>query len=123
MTLFWPQAMSLSMRGRVATCSTAAATTSGSQAGPVGEQGSRSPTVSRPRRSEPAGSDRIDAGKSQDEFGDAVGLDARGVDAEAGGVLAVVLDALEKLGDELLAHAGEGIEVSGFGGGLELVDV
>ncbi len=45
------------------------------------------------------------------------------VDAEAAGVFTVVLDAFEELGDEFFAHAGEGGELSGFGGGFEAVDV
>ena len=45
------------------------------------------------------------------------------VDAEAAGVFAVVLDALEELGDEFFAHAGELGELAGFGGGFEGVDV
>ena len=110
------------MRGRVATYSTAAATTSGSQAGPVARR-SRSPTVSRPRRRLPAGVTVVDAGELEDEVGDAVGGLAGVVDAEAGGVAAVVLDAFEELGGELFSHAGELVEVAGFGGGFEGVDV
>ncbi len=66
------------------------------------------------------GSDLVDAGEVADEVGDAFGVVAGLIDAEAAGVGAVVLDALEELGDELFAHAGELGEVAGFGGGFEL---
>ena len=69
------------------------------------------------------GGDLVDAGEGADEGGDAFGVLAGVVDAEAAGVAAVVLDALEELGGELFAHAGELVEVAGFGGGFEGVDV
>ena len=69
------------------------------------------------------GGDGFDAGEGTDEGGDFFGVVGGYVDAEAAGVGAVVLDALEELGDELFAHAGEGREVAGFGGGFELIDV
>ena len=69
------------------------------------------------------GGDLVDAGEGADEGGDGVGVVLGLVDAEAAGVFAVVFDALEELGDELFAHAGELGEVAGFGGGFEAVDV
>ena len=69
------------------------------------------------------GGDLVDAGEFADEGGDAFGVVAGLVDAEAAGVSAVVLDAFEELGDEFFAHAGELGEVAGFGGGFERVDV
>ena len=97
-------------------------TTSGSQAGPVTRR-SRSPTVSRPRRREPAGVISSMPGNCADEIADDVGVLLGFVDAEAAGVFAVVLDALEELGDELFAHAGKFGKVAGLGGGFERVDV
>ncbi len=69
------------------------------------------------------GGDLVDTGEGEDEFDDGVGVLLGFVDAEAAGVFAVVFDALEELGDELLAHAGEFGEVTCFGGGFEAVDV
>ena len=69
------------------------------------------------------GGDLVDAGEVADERGDAFGVVVGLVDAEAAGVLAVVLDALEELGGELFAHARELVEMAGFGGGFEGVDV
>ncbi len=105
------------MRGRAATCSTAAETMSGSQAGPVTRR-SRSPQVSRPRRREPAGVMVSMPGKARMRAEIFFGVVASHVDAEAAGVGAVILDAFEELGDELFAHAGEGGEVAGLGGGF-----
>ena len=65
------------------------------------------------------GGDLVDAGELEDEGGDAVGLLAGLVDAEARGVAAVVLDALEELGGELFAHTGKLVEVASLGGGFE----
>ena len=121
LTLFWPLASSLSINGSAATCSTAALTTSGSQAGPVTRR-SRSPTVSRPRRREPAGVISSMPGKARMR---SLMVSARlgFVDAEAAGVFAVVLYALDKLDDEFFAHAGELGELACLGGGFEAVDV
>ncbi len=69
------------------------------------------------------GRDLVDAGEFADEIADDVGMVSRLVDAEAAGVFAMVLDALEELGDEFFAHAGELGEVAGLGGGFERVDV
>ena len=69
------------------------------------------------------GGDRLDAGERADERADALGVLAGVVDAEARGVVAVVLDALEELGGELLAHARQGEQVAALGGRFERVDV
>ena len=53
--------------------------------------------------------DLVDAGELKDEGGDAGGVVLGVVDAEAGGVAAVVFDAFEELGDELFAHAGKAL--------------
>ena len=69
------------------------------------------------------GRDGVDAGELADEFGDALGVLARDVDAEARGVLAVVLDALEQLVGELLPHARQRQQVAALGGCFQRVDV
>ena len=69
------------------------------------------------------GDDLVDAREGADEIDDGVGVLLGFVDAEAAGVLAVVFDAFEELGDELFAHAGKLGEVTGFGGGFEAVNV
>ena len=69
------------------------------------------------------GGDGLDAGEDADEFADALGVLAGDVDAEARGVLAIVLNAFEELVGKLLAHAGEGQEVAALGGLFEGVDI
>ena len=69
------------------------------------------------------GGDGVYSGEDADEFGDAVGVLAGDVDAEAGGVSAVVFYAFEELVGEFLPHAGEFEQVTAFGGGFEGVDV
>ena len=69
------------------------------------------------------GSDLIDAREGADEIADGVGVLPGLIDAEAAGVLAVVLDALEELGDELFAHARKLGQVAGLGCGFEAIDI
>ena len=66
---------------------------------------SRSPTVSRPRRSEPGGRDLVDARILLEIGGEFFGLGFGGVDQESAADAAIVLDGLQQLGFVLLAHA------------------
>ena len=84
---------------------------------------SRSPTVSRPRRSEPAGVILSMPGYFFRYVDELFGFGLAGVDEEAAADAAVVFDGLQQLGFVLLAHAGEFADFSFAREFLDAIDI
>ena len=84
---------------------------------------SRSPTVSRPRRSDPAGVILSMPANLRKVLGQLFGLSFGGVDQEAAADAAIVFDRLQQLRFVLLAHAGQFADLSFARKFLDAIDV